>query len=621
MGQWIQVNDIPFENDHSNGFGYNGKGYVIQGSPITNPNNGQSENQLWEYDPEMDSWSSIGFVPAPFRNLAIGDDMDNKYYFGFGNGRNDMWEYDPELNTFTELPSCPCPGRGHPAFVAHNGKIFMGAGSGPSNDLDDWWVFDFATQLWTQKEDIPGGIRHHPYQFGIGDAIYVGGGHRSNWLKYDINLETWSAINDFPQGRVAGTQFDFNGKGFVLAGDEVDHDALVENQFMMYDPEADQWLNLPFEREMHRWAPSNMIIDSTLYYFGGVNYTGGEDNDVWKFDLTSIGCLAPLSVYAVDVEEFSAGAYWANSPTGNADTLQWRKEGETSWNIIVDPQAVHIIDNLEACTNYEFRVNSSCGSSSVFSPIASFRTKGCGACIDFSYCDIRNGYDGFFYFIDRVKINDFENESGSNNGYEHFTSSNVVEVDLGSTINIEVEPGFWNFQQDMNYKIWLDFDANGDFSNDEMVVNSNQLNGTLTESIIIPIDAKPGTMRMRITVSPNNISSPCDGVANQDGEVEDYCLTILGNPTNIASLPGNEIFSISPNPFSDQIIVSSKNSNNMNNIEIYDLTGKQLYSRVVTEFDGDKEITIPTDFLDSGMYMIKILDEDSNMIHARKLVK
>ena len=38
---------------------------------------------------------------------------------------------------------------------------------------------------WSQKEDVPGFPRHHPFQFGIDDFIYVGGGHVASWHKFD----------------------------------------------------------------------------------------------------------------------------------------------------------------------------------------------------------------------------------------------------------------------------------------------------------------------------------------------------------------------------------------------------------------------------------------------------
>lgn len=627
QGQWTQLNDIPFIDHHSNGFGYNGKGYIIQGSPTFNA--GQSQNKLWEYDPQTDNWTELGFVPGPDREVAIGEEMNGKYYFGFGGNRNDLWEYDPASNTFTELPSCPCPGRAHPAFVAHNEKIYMGAGSGNNGDLNDWWVYDFATQTWSQKDDIPGTVRHHPYQFGIDNGIYVGGGHRTNWLKFDINTEEWIEIDNFPAGRVAGSQFDFDGKGFVLTGDAYDHSPLYDNQFLMYDPEVDEWYNLPFELSMHRWAPSSFIIDSTLYFFGGLGYPGGvsngddENDNVWKFDLTSINCLAPLNILAVDVQENSAGLFWTNSPTGDADTLQWREVGTTDWNNIINPQPSLVLEGLEGCKDYEFRINSKCGVTSVFSETKSFKTKGCGNCLDFTYCDVTEEFYALNCFINKVSINSYENVSGDNDGYEHFTSSGNEEVELGSSFALEVEPGFPFMADNTNYKIWLDFNADGNFDDNELVHNSSNINGNLVENIQIPNDATPGLTRMRIAMDINTLMDACTGNFFSDGEVEDYCITLIdNNSTNTQNLGVNDnSFDIYPNPFVNEINISSHNIEYVKSVEIHDITGVLIFTKNIEGLNAQASINIKTSNFEKGIYLLKIINIDNQIIHSSKLVK
>ena len=125
QAQWEQLKDTPFTKHHSNGFGVNGKAFIFEG---TYDNDGPNEisNEVWEYSPDTDTWTQLDDFPGPGRAIAIGDDMDGKYYFGFGTDRNDLWEYDPVTNEYTELPSCPCIPRAHPALVAHNNKIYMG---------------------------------------------------------------------------------------------------------------------------------------------------------------------------------------------------------------------------------------------------------------------------------------------------------------------------------------------------------------------------------------------------------------------------------------------------------------------------------------------------------------
>ncbi len=381
--QWIQLNDTPFETHHSNGFGLNGKGYVIEGSFSGDDPN--ASNMLWEYQPLTDEWMAMLQVPGPGRNIAIGDDMDGKYYYGFGANSDgaltDVWVFDPVDTSFTELPSCPCVGRSHPAFVAHNNKIFMGSGSSYEGDLNDWWVLDLATNTWTQRDDIPGAVRHHPFQFGIDNAIYVGGGHISNWSKYDIETNTWSAIDDFPGGRVAGTQFSHDGKGYVLSGDDENHGPLFSNQlFLQYDPADNLWRELPPHPGTNKWACSSLIIDDILYFFGGIEYEDSAygNASMFSFNMSKLACLAPASLNVVDLTDTSAGLFWSSNGSSIADTLKYRKVGETEWTIEVNAQAVHPITNLEVCQDYEFTVVSNCDSLvSDYAPVFTFTTDGC----------------------------------------------------------------------------------------------------------------------------------------------------------------------------------------------------------------------------------------------------
>ena len=287
---WEQLNDPPFYKHHSNGFGFNGKGYVLEGV-----NGGDfASNELWEYTPETDSWIRLPDFPGEPREIAIGTPWNGKFYYGFGIGvqgnyLNDLWVFDPVDGSFTQLPSCPCIGRSHPALIAHNDLIYMGSGSAANGDLDDWWEFDIQTETWTQKPDIPGGDRHHPFQFGIDGYMYVGGGHVYNWLRFDPATDTWENINDIPEGRVAGSQFSYNGMGYLLGGDDAFHQHVPNEQtFMRYDNQLDEWEILPALPNGSRWAPSSFIIENELFFFGGISDLINNDASLWKFDLSSL---------------------------------------------------------------------------------------------------------------------------------------------------------------------------------------------------------------------------------------------------------------------------------------------------------------------------------------------
>ncbi|MFT4666901.1 MAG: N-acetylneuraminic acid mutarotase [Polaribacter sp.] len=297
--QWVPVSSPPpnFRTDHTYGFSLEGKGYLVAGTT----SNGNFSNNFYQYDPLIDEFTQLDDFPGGARGFAIGDDWDGKAYFGFGiangsNIQNDLWQYDPTTAVWTELAECPCSARFHPAMIAHNGKIFVGMGAGSFGDLKDWWIYDIASDSWTEGTEFPSTQRHHPYQFGIGDYVYTGFGHGganiyNAWYQYDPANDSWDQMESLPaEGRVAGTQFSWTGKGYVLSGEGADHRALDEGEFWSYDPLTDSWEQLPSHPDKGRWAPASFLIDNEIYIFNGVvrSSDGGNSshpNDSYKFNL------------------------------------------------------------------------------------------------------------------------------------------------------------------------------------------------------------------------------------------------------------------------------------------------------------------------------------------------
>lgn len=283
--EWEQVSPLPdgLVTDHSYAFGLNGKGYLVAGADRFS-----YLDISFRYDPETDVWTELEAFPGGNRGFGIGDTWNGKAYFGFGfNGNsymNDLWVFDPDTETWTELASCPCAPRTHPAFIAHNDKIFVGMGGSANGNLKDWWEYDMATDAWSQKPNFPGLPRHHPFQFGVGDYVYAGFGHgngfiSNEWYRYDPAAEEWTQMATLPaEGRVAGTQFSYDGKGYVLSGDGSDHRSMQEGEFWSYDPELNEWEEMPPHPGSSRWAPASFIIDGWVYLLSGPTNVNGSLN-------------------------------------------------------------------------------------------------------------------------------------------------------------------------------------------------------------------------------------------------------------------------------------------------------------------------------------------------------
>jgi N-acetylneuraminic acid mutarotase len=313
---WEQVASLPDgiadARHHPVTFSIDGYGYLLMGTVFGGP-----ADDFMRYDPATDSWENLPDFPGAARSYSYGTSRGSKAYLGFGGTDfttfNDLWEYDSVTEEWTELSSCPCVGRYHPAFIQLDDKIYMGMGNNTEN-LNDWWEYDIATDTWTQKDDLPGPTRHHPFYFGIDGIAYVGFGHGdtmggqlsiyNDFYMFDPATDEWTQLNDFPgEARVAGTQFDYNGKGYVLSGDGDDHSHMEEGEFWEYDPLSDSWFQMPSHPgPSSRWAPGNFVIDNYVYFMCGLS-SATLESDMMRFPLdgsvgiTSATKTEELSVY------------------------------------------------------------------------------------------------------------------------------------------------------------------------------------------------------------------------------------------------------------------------------------------------------------------------------------
>lgn len=296
---WEDLQSLPESastRHHPVTFSIGGYGYLVAGADAEYV----SLSDFYRYDPTSDSWTQLDNFPGASRGFAYGVETETKGYMGFGYYFNpdtgedayldDLWEYDPETDTWTELATCPCTPRIHPAMVEVNGKIYVGLGGSEFGDLGDWWEYDIETDTWTERADFPSSNRHHPYYFSIGDYAYVGMGHSGpnifdDFYRYDPETDTWTTLGDLTdQGRVAGTQFDYGGKGYFLSGQGETHTNLPTGEFWEYTPETDSWVELDPHPGGGRWAPGSFVIDGGVYFMCGEANTGNK-RDLMRYQI------------------------------------------------------------------------------------------------------------------------------------------------------------------------------------------------------------------------------------------------------------------------------------------------------------------------------------------------
>ncbi len=354
--QWEEVAPFNFPGRHHPvTFSIDGYGYLMTGTA----SNGLRVRDMHRYDPVADRWEEIESFPGEARSFSYAVVEDKKAYIGFGFSAggfllNDLWSFDPSTGDWERLADCPCPARTHPAFLALNGKLYVAAG-GASANLNDFWEYDIATDTWRELPDFPSTTRHHPYHFTLHDKVYVGLGHGSQTINgeiiyrdfyaFDPTEEAWERIADIPgQGRVAGTQFSHNNKGYVLSGDGEDHWTIETGEFWQYDPDTDSWEQLPPHPGNSLWAPGSFVIDDTAYFMGGYhNNFASYPTDVWAFDLSTLSTSTEDVATESDLQVFP-------NPANDVITVSMQNMGTGSSDLTItniNGQVIHHIEQYD----------------------------------------------------------------------------------------------------------------------------------------------------------------------------------------------------------------------------------------------------------------------------------
>lgn len=154
-----------------------------------------------------------------------------------------------------------------------------------------------------------------------------------------------------------------------------------------------------------------------------------------------------------------------------------------------------------------------------------------------SYCSSQ-GNNASYEWIASVSVGSFTQTSGAA-GYSDFTGQ-TVSVNAGQSYGINLSPGFSGQTYNEYWKIWIDYNGDGDFDDSgELAFDAGGLSSTtVTGSINIPAGAS-GDTRMRVSMKWNGAQTACETFSY--GEVEDYTISISsgGADTQAPTTPGS----------------------------------------------------------------------------------
>lgn len=148
------------------------------------------------------------------------------------------------------------------------------------------------------------------------------------------------------------------------------------------------------------------------------------------------------------------------------------------------------------------------------------------------------GQDTWYMWIDHIGLGNYDNTSGNNNGYADFTDQDCINVDAGSAYPITLTPGFSSSLYTVYWKVWIDYNHDGDYLDSGEYVAYGSGHSQLSGILPISNQCVLGETTMRVAMKYGNFpSGPC--AIFEHGEVEDYCINITGNGNGILGFVGD----------------------------------------------------------------------------------
>ena len=231
--------------------------------------------------------------------------------------------------------------------------------------------------------------------------------------------------------------------------------------------------------------------------------------------------------------------------------------------------------------------------------------------------------------IDResTDLEDYPNNSFVNTGL----STTLLKGDqYSATITHTIDATICD---DMNLRIWIDFNQDGDFMDiDETVLSEDHHEvGTFEDSFTIPLTALSGATKMRVTAKMSSngghiLPTPCDIPADPfgyHGEFEDYDIIISSETGITDNNTVNTSIKLFPNPATNTFSVLTQNVNT----QISGYTISNINGSVILENGNNNATTnniisdIDISSIPEGIYFVKIFMGEYYETHPLVVLK
>ncbi len=343
---------------------------------------------------------------------------------------------------------------------------------------------------------------------------------------------------------------------------------------------------------------------------------------------TTTGCCEATSFqWAVAPVASSFNVSWTMLPDFSLYKILVHKLGSPTWQTYITGGNTFVVPDIWGCTQYEIQIQGWCVDSWIsLAPMNQFTSLGCGACLEKVYCTAA-GLSAAQEWITRVKIGAWEHQSGwGGGGYQDMTGiqATIPQVFPQSTLDVEITPGFWGAPYKEFFRVFIDFNQDGDFGDSgELAFDPGfSQSGTAVGSITVPPFTQTGITRMRVLMkfADDNQLPPNACGTFSFGQVEDFCIELANTPTDAkTTLDSNFVLKIYPQPAESFAWIELPGSDALEfGLTIWDIAGrKRMAQSLANRRDSAHYVDLSS--LSPGIYFVSLLAEGK--AYYGKLVK
>ncbi len=330
-------------------------------------------------------------------------------------------------------------------------------------------------------------------------------------------------------------------------------------------------------------------------------------SEALSFKTQNSACsTSPTGLDAVAIKNRSATLYWLDTSNSNEYKFAYRVSNQIQWTEILTNNRYVILEDLQPCFIYEYRVASICeNEQSAFSSSRFFATE----CV--SYCTASSG-SAQQNWIETFEMEEKEFTSNGATTYTYF-EEDEIELSKGKSYTTDITIDIGGKISNQYLAVWIDFNQDYLFQPSENVwqeeIGAERFwggNVFKTSAIIeIPKDIPLGTTRMRVILSASN---PVEACGNFDlGEVEDYKVKIIslkGDTDNLELLS----LQLLPNPAKESVVLQFGKTAEIENwrLKIVDITGRIVLRRSIQKETQASGYRLNTAHLQKGVYFVII---------------